>query len=173
LPNTLSACARLVPPAPSAFSNSDLLSLPSLSASICANRSFSASDRPLDADGADAVVAWLCAASSALIVAGEICEPPPAPDLPGEASDAVLLPERSNGLFGSCLLPADFDAVSDFRRSSADVAAPRASSMTKLHQMPRGAACYFHADGSANSMPSRKANKTAVFVPARPQCSRQ
>ena len=50
LPNTSSACARLVPPAPSAFSNSDLLSWPSPLASICANRSFKASDLLVDAE---------------------------------------------------------------------------------------------------------------------------
>jgi hypothetical protein len=35
--------------------------------------------------------------------------------------------------------------------------------MTKLQQMPHGAACYFHADGSANSVPLQKSNKIRVF----------
>ncbi|MDO9062152.1 MAG: hypothetical protein Q7U92_24440, partial [Bradyrhizobium sp.] len=89
----------------------------------------------------------LCAASNAVIVAGDISEPPPAPDLADVPSEASVLPERSKGLFDSCPLPADcdFDAVSDFSRSSADVAALKACSMTKLQQLPRGAAWYFHA----------------------------
>ena len=48
--NTSSACAMLVPPAPSAFSNSDLLILPSPLLSICENRSCNALDGLADAD---------------------------------------------------------------------------------------------------------------------------
>ena len=50
---TSSARATLVPPAPSAFSNSDFVSLPSPSASICANKSFSASVRLVRAEAPD------------------------------------------------------------------------------------------------------------------------
>src|SRR5437763_541659 len=68
LPNTQSAFCKLVPPAPSAFSNSDLVILPSPSPSICENRSFSAALR-LVAPG------WVwpcdCAANSLFQVAGD------------------------------------------------------------------------------------------------------
>jgi hypothetical protein len=73
---TLSACAVLVPPAPSAFSNSDFEIWPSPLPSICENRSCSAADWLVGADVV-VVVDWLCAASNACIVAGDICEPPP------------------------------------------------------------------------------------------------
>jgi hypothetical protein len=75
--NTLSACAVLVPPAPSAFSNSDFEIWPSPLPSICENRSCSAADWLVGVDEAVVVVDWLCAASNACIVAGDICEPPP------------------------------------------------------------------------------------------------
>src|ERR1700761_9635494 len=79
-PKTLSAAAVLVPPAPSALSNSDLLIEPSPLLSICENRSCSASDGLVEAEVDDGDVVldiWLCADSSASMVAGEICEPPP------------------------------------------------------------------------------------------------
>jgi len=91
---------------------------------------------------------WLCAAISALIVSGEICEQPLVPDEGGvEPAEVAVLLERSNGLAGS-LAPdcdeADFDDVSDLRASSADIAALRAGSMGKTPTRPRGAAFYFH-----------------------------
>ena len=64
----------LVPPAPSAFSNSDLVIWPLPSASIYENRSFSASERLVGVALVEAVVCdWPCASSSALMVSGEIC----------------------------------------------------------------------------------------------------
>src|SRR6185503_4433654 len=144
LPNTLSACFRLVPPAPSASSNSDLVILPSPSPSICANRSFSALERLLDAVVVDPVEDWLCASSSALMVAGEICAPPP-PDPEPEPTEADGVEDiRSNGLFAFWLTPVDdadddFDDVSALRASKADDAAPKARNMGKLQQ--RRAVC--------------------------------
>src|SRR5687768_17324277 len=103
----------LVPPAPSAVSNSSLLSWPSASASICANRSFRISDLPVDAP-----VDWPCAASNALMVSGDICEPPLDPEGGVEAVEAEAAPERSNGFVASLRLPVeceedDFDELSD------------------------------------------------------------
>src|SRR6266404_5264023 len=82
----------------------------------------------------------LCAASSALIVAGDICEPPPGmqAELPEAAFPEVeAVPDKSNGLVESWVTPVDcedddFDEVSDLRASNTDDAAPRASSMTEL-----------------------------------------
>src|ERR1700694_5583169 len=97
-PNTLSAFAILVPPAPSAFSNSDLLIWPSPLASSLENRSFRASASLV---GAGVVVAdddWLCAANSALMVAGDSCAKPPGADAGAELADDAALPDKSNGL---------------------------------------------------------------------------
>jgi hypothetical protein len=56
--------------------NSDFEIWPSPLPSICENRSCSAADWLVGVDVA-VVVDWLCAASNACIVAGDICEPPP------------------------------------------------------------------------------------------------
>src|ERR1700738_1164493 len=118
LEKTSSACARLVPPAPSAFSNSDLLIWPSPLASICENRSFNGSEELVDVelvdevdevDEVDAAEAWLCAASSALILSGDICAKPRPPD-PVVALALVeveALLEKSNGLLAPWLKPVD------------------------------------------------------------------
>jgi hypothetical protein len=106
----------------------------------------------VDAEVVDPVDDWLCAASSALMVAGDICEPPPDPKGGGGGeADAEAVPERSNGFDASGVTPVfceddDFDEVNDLRMSSADDAAPRASSMTGLRQTPRSAAFHFHID---------------------------
>lgn len=93
----------------------------------------------VDADVVDPVEDWLWASSSALMVCGDICEPPPLePAL--EAVEAwVLLPDRSNGLEAACVKPvdvvdADFDDVSDLRASIAADAAPKARNMAELRQ---------------------------------------
>jgi hypothetical protein len=88
---------------------------------------------------ADPVDDWLCAASSALIVAGDICEPPPNPEAAVGLVEAEAPVERSNGLAGGCG-DVDFVEVSELRASSAADAAPRASSMTELQPKPRSAA---------------------------------
>src|SRR6516164_8089604 len=67
--------AVLVPPAPSAFSNSLLVILPSPLASICEYKSCNACEGSSEA--VDVAPDWLCAAISALMVCGEICAPPP------------------------------------------------------------------------------------------------
>jgi hypothetical protein len=106
---TSSACATLVPPAPSAFSNSDFDIWPSPLASIFENRSFSESEGLADAEVVDEVEDWPCAASSALIVCGEICEkalvPEPALVLWLVAVAALLA--KSNGLLAPWLKPVD------------------------------------------------------------------
>jgi hypothetical protein len=79
----------------------------------------------------DPVEDWLCAAKSALMVSGEICEPPPpVPAL--EPVEAEELEKKSNEL--AWLTPVvfaddDFEDVSAWRASIADAAAPRASNM--------------------------------------------
>ena len=167
--NTLSACAILVPPAPRAFSNSDLLIWPSPLVSSCENRSFKASDRLVDADVVDPVDDWLCAASSALMVAGDSCENPLEPEAGLEFPEGAVPAGRSNGFVGVWLKPVDcgeddFDDVSDWRASNADDTAPRASSMTKLRQMPHGAASYLHSPGDQQTPCHRKkAHKTWDF----------
>src|SRR5207247_7659375 len=107
LPKTSSACAILLPPAPSAVSNSDLLIWPSPLASSCENRCFSASERPIGAVVAGPAEDWLCAASSALMVAGDICEPPPDHGGGGELPGAGPLAERSKGCVALWLQPVD------------------------------------------------------------------
>jgi hypothetical protein len=100
----------------------------------------------VDAEVVDPVDESPCAASSALMVAGDTREPPPDPKGGGGgAADAEVVPDRSNGFAASGVTPVDcedddFDEVSALRASSADDAAPRASSMTGLRQTPRSAA---------------------------------
>src|SRR5258708_12130257 len=100
-----SACGILVPPAPSALSNSVLLILPSPSASICENRSFREADWLAKADVFEPIDVWLCAASSAPMVAGDICEAPPGTDGGVEFPEAWPFPGTSHGLAGACLKP--------------------------------------------------------------------
>jgi len=94
------------------------------------------------------------------MVAGDICEPAPGPKAGAELPAAGALPETSNGFVESWIRPVaggddDFEEVSDLRASKTDDAAPRANSMTKLHQTPHSAAFCFHAERSANAVPSR------------------
>ena len=144
---TSSACARLVPPAPRAFSNSDLVISPFPLASICENRSYSAADGLVDADVVVAADDWPCAASSALMVAGDICENPVAPAAGVELVAVEALLGILKGSVEASLKPVacgddDIDEVSDWMAFSADDAAPRANSMAKLRQMPHRAAIY-------------------------------
>ena len=56
----------------------------------------------VDAEVVDPVDDWPCAASSALMVAGDTREPPPDPKGGGGGSaDAEAVPERSNGFAAS------------------------------------------------------------------------
>jgi hypothetical protein len=143
---TSSAAAVLVPPAPSAFSNSDLVISPSPLPSICENRFCSASAGLVEADTlADAVVdveleAWLCAASSACIVAGEICEPPPVkPVVPLELEPVEVCSrlDKSNPVDDADVVAEE---VSDWIALAAVDAAPKANSMVKLRYTPPDAA---------------------------------
>jgi hypothetical protein len=143
----------LVPPAPSAFSNSDLVIWPSPFASICENRSFNASSRLVDVedvelDDVDEVVLpvesvdWLCAAISALIVSGEICAQ--LPELTEEVAPLVVLLPLSiaNGLVAPCedVEDEDFELVSDWIASSALDTAPRANNIAQLQPVRHAAA---------------------------------
>ena len=85
----------------------------------------------------DPVDDWLCAASSAFRVAGDIGEPEPKPETGAELVDAEAGLAISNG--STALKPVDggedeldedaLDEVSELTASSAAVAAPRANSM--------------------------------------------
>ena len=106
-------------------------------ASSCENRFCSALDELVGAELAVAADDWLCAASSALMVAGDSCENPLPPEAWVEPAEVAVLalPERSNR-FEPWLKPVvcgddDFDAVSDWKASRTDEAAPRASSIAK------------------------------------------
>jgi hypothetical protein len=85
-------------------------------------------------------------------VAGDICENPLDPEAGAELPEGAALPETSNGFVEAWRKPEaacgldDVDEVSDMRASSADVAAPKASSMAELRQTPHGAALYFLVD---------------------------
>ncbi len=99
---------------------------------------------------------WLCAASSALMVAGDICENPVDPEAAAELPEAEAPPERPNRSAEAWLKPVDcadaFDEVSDLRASTAADAAPRASNMAELRQAPQSAAA-FDQDRSASPVP--------------------
>ena len=99
-------------------------------------------DPPVEADVVDCVDDWLCAASSALKVAGDICENPVVPEGADELPDAEL-PDveapwaRPNMSAVAWLKAVDWDddeadEVNDWMASSAVDAAPRANSMAKL-----------------------------------------
>ena len=143
--NTLSACAVLVPPAPRALSNSAWLIWPLLLLSSCENRSWSALDELVNVEVVDPVDDWLCAASSALMVAGDIGENPFDAEAVVGLADGAALPGIVNGFVEACPNPVvcgddDFEGSSDWRASSADDAAPRANSMAELRRMPHEAA---------------------------------
>ena len=98
--------------------------------------------RPL-VDAGVAVDDWLCAASSALMVAGEICEPALNPVAGAELAEAEAGLAISNGLAVAKLVDcADDDARRGQRltASSAVDAAPKANSMAELRQLPHHAA---------------------------------
>ena len=110
--------------------------------SICENRSCSALDGLVDAEVVDWVDDWLCAASSALMVAGDSCENPVVPDGAVELPDAAVPPERPNISAVAWLNTVDWvddevEEVNDWMALSAVDAAPRANSMAKLRQTPQ------------------------------------
>ena len=175
LPNTTSACAVLVPPAPRALSNSDWVIWPSPLPSICENRSCRALDGLVDVDVVVAVDDWLCAASSALIVDGDICENPPDPDAGAAGAglaDVEVLLEVSNGfveLWAKPVACGDDDFafvwVSDLKASITDDAAPRASSIAELRKMPHRAAVASTPIDQQAPCHCEKPNKIRVFAP--------
>jgi hypothetical protein len=99
---------------------------------------------------------WLCAASSASIVAGEICEPPPVnPVVPIEPVE--VWPELGSA---NPLEVADelVEEVSDWIALTAVDAAPKANSMVKqLRYAPPKAAQAYMPVTSASAMPLPKA----------------
>jgi hypothetical protein len=151
--------------------------LPSPSASICENRSFSAASRLVDVeevelDEVEVEVAallvlsddWLCAAISALIVSGEICAQ--LPELTDEVAPLdvlLLLLSIANGsVVALCEDPVfwvdedDFEVVSDWIASSALDTALRANNIAQLQPM-RHAAANVLAVKSASVVPAQKA----------------
>ncbi len=71
---------------------------PSPLPSICENRFCRALAGLVDVWAVDPVDDWSCAAISALIVVGDSCENPFAPEAAAELPEAEVLPERANGL---------------------------------------------------------------------------
>jgi hypothetical protein len=119
-----------------------VLLVPSAPASICENRSCSALP---DAAAVVPVDDWLCASSSAPKVVGDICPPPLNPVTAAEFPEAEAPPDRPNKSAEAWLKPVDWaddelEEVSDLIAFSAADAAPRASSMAELRQMPQSAA---------------------------------
>src|SRR5258708_4001381 len=153
--NTSSAICRLVPPAPSAFSNSVLVIWPSPLASIFENRSSSAALRALLVLGL-AREPCDCAASRVFQVDGDSWLPAePADVVEVDVAVVVVGFASENELAGTipvCPLDVgddDADEASDDNRSIADEAAPMAKNMT---QDPHGAQ---RADIPANTGASR------------------
>jgi hypothetical protein len=103
------------------------------------------------------------------MVAGEICENPFDPEAGAEPPDGAPLPAISNGLVEVWLKPVvcgdeDFDVVSDWKASSTDAAAPRASNIAKLRPMPRSAAFTFARLISKRRAIAEKPIKSGLFV---------
>jgi ribulose-phosphate 3-epimerase len=102
------------------------------------------------------------------MVAGDICENPLVPEAGAELPEAAV-PERSNGFAGLWLKPVlcgddDFDEFSNCRASSTDDAAPRASNITKLRQMPRDRRpLTFAVKDQQTPCHHEKANKIGLF----------
>ena len=145
-------------------------SLDPASLSICEERSCHALDALADADPVDD---WLCAASSALIVDGDICENPVGPEAGGGGLPEVeVLLELSNGfveLWAKPVACGDDDFafvwVSDLKASITDDAAPRASSIAELRKMPHRAAVASTPIDQQAPCHREKPNKIRVFVP--------
>jgi ribulose-phosphate 3-epimerase len=117
------------------------------------------------AELANPVDDWPCAASSASIVAGEICDAAPNPVVGAVVADAEALLGISNGLSPKPVawVELELDEVSDWTASNAVDAAPRANSMTELLPQ-RAASCL---DGpSIQQAPCHRANpcQTRLFV---------
>jgi hypothetical protein len=144
-----------------------LVILPLPSASIRENRSFKASCRLIDDELDDVELVevlaladdWLCAASSALMVSGEICGR--LPELTDDVAplDLLLPLSIANGLVAPCVKPVccvddDFELVSDWSASSALDTAPRANNIAQLQPMRHAAANA--GNWSASAVPAQK-----------------
>src|SRR5216683_1739510 len=117
-----------------------------------------------------AVDDWLCAASSALIVDGDICETPVDPDAGAGLAEVEVLLEASNGFVELWVKPVAcgdddfaFVWVSDLKASITDDAAPRASSIAELRKMPHRAAVASTPIDQQAPCHREKANKIWVF----------
>jgi hypothetical protein len=123
-------------------------SLDPASLSSCEVRSCQELAALVDPAESDPLDDWLCAAISVFRVAGDICEPAPAPEAGAELGDVETGLAISNG--STALKPVDGfddaldedapDDVSELTASSAVAAAPRANNMAKLRQLPHDAA---------------------------------
>src|SRR5260370_30770547 len=71
------------------------------------NGGFGAADGPFGAVVAEPAEDWLCAASSALMVAGDICEPPPGHGGGVELPVAGPFQGKSKGFVAPCPKPVD------------------------------------------------------------------
>jgi hypothetical protein len=167
----------LVPPAPSAFSNSVLLIEPSPLPSSSENRSFNAVDWLVEADVADVPEDWPWASSIALMVVGD--KQPLDDEEPLEEDVAVELPGvtelvRSKAF---CVRPVvaaldeDFDVVSDCKSPSADEAA--AISMTKLPDTPQHRGPYSRHQVQQAVCQRKNIDKTKALIAAMASISRQ
>jgi len=111
------------------------------------------------------------------MVAGDSCDNPLEPEAGVELPQAAVLPER--GLAGAWLKPVDggdddLDEVSEWRASSTDDAAPRASSMTDSDKCRAGAAFYLHGIRiSKRRATAKKPIKPGFLVPQPVRWSRQ
>src|ERR1019366_4155903 len=118
--------------------------------------------------GAGGVGDWLWAASSALMVAGDICENPVDPAVAAELPEAGAPLARPNRSAEAWLKPVDCvgdeaDEVNDWMASSALDAAPRANSMAELQQTPQSAAPTLRAIDQQTPCHREKPNKMMAF----------
>jgi hypothetical protein len=129
--------------------------------SSCENRFCRTPDEPVDAGAADPADDWLCAANSALIVAGD------SGDNPFVLEAAAALAEAWVPLEGAKPVDCaeeDFGGISDWRVSIADDTAPKANSMTKLRHVPHHAAAQtFPSVNEQTPCHSEKHCKTLAF----------
>jgi hypothetical protein len=140
--------------------------------SICENRSCRALDGLVDVDVVVAADDWLCAASSALIVDGDICETPAEPEAAAGLAEVAVLLELSNGFVELWVKPVTggdddfaFVWVSDLKASITDDAAPRASSIAELRIMPHRAAVTSTPIDQQAPCHREKPNKSGFFAP--------
>ena len=101
---------------------------------------------------------WLCAASSALMVSGEICDtaaagPGPEPTEACEFDDGQIERALAFWLKPVDCADDDFDDVSALRASMADDAAPKGKQHGRTPTTPRRSRPIAHAYSSASAVP--------------------